>query len=787
MELLIYLKTLTLILILSICGVIIVRRICDDVRIQILLPTAVIIGIAFYIFLLNLVAYVVKGPVGFYVALGIEILLAYFLKIKIKPKEIIFPQKRERIVWLISLLIWFVFLLYICATGSASSPDWLHNSYFASLLLRGDFPIHDPFQPDRLASYHLGVPIILGAFRLFTGGADTFLASVLSLVILFAMSQILQWILKVKNSTFNLILCIFLPITVLVSLGSLMIVWPYQFNFPQIDKGLISWLHNLPTLADTYIAYGAPTSLDGLDLFLHRMLSLSILFALIPLILFPNKLKRFFSSLIVLVLLGALVLADESVFIVTAPAIILVLFFTLFEKNKKNWILFCLITLSVIVFQGGLVNEVIFKSDSTIAKVLIFPNDEKGSTAKFTNYHSYRMKAQSSKMIPDKERYSPFRWFHFGAIWQEGVLVIACLIFTLILKKKLTDKSSVYLAWLFGLSGLIALIAFHGIVPKGWTHLNGNRFLSLSYQLSGLGIIIFIIWSWVNLNGTSKFSKFYSVVIKILLAWFILTSTIPTLAILFPREKQNWFAIVKDPANAEYEWIRNNLKVDTRIIPFTETFPTTGSVLGLDKYVGIFTPVWYDKPEAQGFDVSPPYLDLFFTLNPEILKTLRVEYVMTNKLYRSTLSSKRMADLNNEDYFKTAYSDKDGDVVISKVSPTYFLKAENYNGTFYELSQILPSMGAFFIEQPPGINETVWRVAFLTLQMHDDYQMYYSLKFIPIYNFIINVDLKFNGESADKYDYLVLGSQTDPKSICHCQTKLFWSHGAGYVKVWKVI
>lgn len=784
MEVLIYLKTIALILTLSICGFIIARRICNDVCIQILLPTAVIIGIALYVFLLNLVAYAVKGPPGFYAALAFEILLVFFLKVKIKPKEIIFPQKKEKAIWLISALIWLIFLFYISATGSALSPDWLHNSYFASLLIRGDFPIHNPFQPDRLSSYHIGVPVILGALRLFTGGADAFLGSTLSLITLFAISQILQWILKVKSGIFNLTLLIFIPLTALVSLGNFMIVWPYQFGFPKIDDGIMRWLHNLPTLSDTYNAYGAPTSLDGLNLFLHRMLALSIFSALIPLVLFPNRLKRFLSSVVILILLAALALADESVFIVATPAIILLLCFTLFEKNIKQWILFCLMTLSVVVLQGGLISEAIFKSDSTIARVLLFPDDEKNPAARFEKYRSYRLEAQSSKLIPDKEEYRPFRWFHFGAIWQVSTLFIACLVFTLIFKNKLTNKAPLYLTWLFCLSGFIALIAFHGIVPEGWTHLNGNRFLSLAYQLSSVGIIIFIILFWISLKGTNRLSKIYFVGVKILLVWFVLTSTLPTLAILFPRDKQNWFKIVSDPPKAEHVWLRNNLKVNTRILPFTEEFPTDSAV-GLAKYIGIFTPLWYEKPEAQGAGVTPPYLDLFFTQNPEVFKKLKIDYILTNKSYRSILPAKRLADLNNMEYFMTVYSDGEGDVIISKILPEYFLRAENYKGTFYELSQILPSEGAFFIEQPPGINEAVWRAAFLTLQMYD-YEMYYSLSSIPVYNFIINVHLKFNGESNDRYDYLVLGPKTDPNSIVKGQAKLVWSQKAGYVNVWKV-
>lgn len=785
MEVLIYLKTISLILILSICGFIIVRRICDDVRVQILLPTAVITGIALYIFLLNLVAFFIKGPMGFYVALALEILLTYLFTAKIKSKEIIFPRKKEKVFWIVSALIWFIFLFQISATGGATSADWMHNSYFASLLLRGDFPIHDPFQPDRLSSYHIGVPIILGALRLFTNGADTFLGSTLALISLFTMSQIFQWILKVKNSIFNLILLVLIPLTAIVSLGNFMVVWPGQFSFPQINNGIISWFHNLPTLANTYNAYGAPATLDSLTLFLHRMLALSIFSALIPLILFPNKLKSFLTSTILVALLAALALADESVFIVTAPVIILILFFTLFKKNIKIWILFCLVILGITVFQGGLINEVIFKSDATIAKTLIFPDDTKGTTAQFEKYRSYRLEAQSSKLIPDKPEYSPLRWFHFGAIWQVSALFIICFAFSLIFRKKLADKTPLYLMWLFCFSGVASLVAFHGIVPEGWTHINGNRFLSLSYQLSGIGIIIFIILGWISLTSKDNFTKYFSLIIKILITWLVITSMLPAIAILFPRGKQNWFKEVTNVPKPEYAWMKDNLKVDTRILPFMETSPTAGPVLGMVTRVGIFTPVWYDKPETQGFDVSPAYLDLFFTQNPEILKILKIDYIMTNKSYRFTLPVKRLDDLKNTDYFRIVYSDKEGDVIISKILPEYFLKAENYKGTFYELSKILPSKGVFFIEQPPEILESFWRPSFLTLQMRD-YKMYYSLKFIPVYNFIINVHLKFNGESSDKYDYLVLGPKTDPQSIVKNKTELFWSQIGEYVNIWKV-
>lgn len=781
MEALIYLNLMGVVLLFSVCGLVIVRRICDDARIQILLPASIITGIAVYIFLLNLTAYFVPGPVGFYVALALEVLVTYIIKRKIKPSKVIFPQNRERIVWLTFLLIWFVFLFVISATGSATSPDWQHNSYYASLLLRGDFPLHNPFQPDRLASYHMGAPIILGALRLFTGGADAFLGSTLSLITLFSISQILLWILKVKNNR-NLLLLNLIPLVALVSLGNFMIVWPYQFSFPIMEKGIFNWLHNLPTLSNTYNAYGAPTSLDSLNLFLHRMLALAIFAALIPVILFANRSKKILSSAVSIALLAALMFADESVFIVAAPALLLILFFTFFQKKVKLWILFCLITLLIAVFQGGLASEAIFKSDATFAKVLLFPSDVKDPAVKFENYHTYRLEAQSSKLIPDKPEYKPLRWFHFGAEWQVGILLVTCFIFTLIFRRKLTDKSAIYLSWLFCISSVFALVAFHGIVPEGWTHINGNRFLALSYQLSGIGIIIFIILGWFNLKN--RFVKFYFPV-TIFLVWFLITSLLPPLVLLFPRQKLNWFDTVSTAEKPEYKWVKDSLSVSTRILPFMEKFPTSGPVLDLVRRAGVFVPVWYQEPQVQGFDVSPVYLDLFFTLNPRILQAIKLEYIMTNSLYRSTLPPERLADLNNREYFQVVYSDEKNDMVISKILPFYLRKAENYQGTFDDLAQILPSQSAVFIDSPPAINETVWRPIFLTLQMQN-LKMYYKTNFLPVYNFIINVKLRNSGESNNKYNYIVLGPGTDPQAIVKGTTKLSWSHRSGYVKVWQV-
>ena len=786
-EFLIYFKTLVLLIVLSACGFVIIRRICSELRLQILLPASVILGISLYIFLLNLTAYIFKGPPGFYIALAIEVLLAYFIKRKIKPKEVIIPQGQEKRFWIISLILWSAFLLYISATGPAISGDFLNHTTLASLFARGDFPIHSPFQPDRLSSYHVGGPQLLGAFKSITKAPYNLLFVVFSFVTLLSISQILQWLLCVPKRIFSWILLLLIPAVALISFGNFMFVLPYQFDFPHIQEGLIKWVSKLPALTDSFEPFGSSTSLNSLILFFHRMLSLSIFASILPLALFPNKSKKLLLSGVLIILLSTLALSDETVFIVGTPAIAFSLLFTLFEKNIKQWLLFCFIFVVIVIIQGGLISEVIFKSETSVAKVLIFPDDEKGSLVRFQRYRSFRLEQQSSKLFPDKQEYYPLRWLHPGILWQLAVLIITTGIFTLISRKRSTDKSAVFLIWIFCISAVLSFIAYHIIVPRGMYHINGNRFLALAYHFSGIALIILLILGWVQYKASHHLSKILSLGCKFLLLLILSVSIIPSLVVIFPREKYNWLEIPRASPKAELVWMENNLAVNNRTVAFMEKFPTSGPILDMVKEVGIFTPAWYDKPESQGFEVSPPYLDLFFTLNPQILKILKVEYIMTNKQYRSTLSQNRLADLNNTKYFQPVYNDADKDVIISKVLPQYLKDGENYQGTFYDLDMKLPSRGSFFIESPDqGIVQGVWRVAFLTLQKRD-YEIYYSLSRVWFYNFIINVDMKFNGETADKYNYLVLGPDTDPASICHCQTKLFWSQIGGYVKVWKVI
>lgn len=784
MEIFIYLKITVLLAILAISGFAIARRVFDDNRAQILLPASIITGIAVYIFLLNLTAYLFKGPPGFYIALAVEILLAYIIKKKIKAKEIIFPEGKEKVFWLTSLGLWTILLLYVSATGHATSGDFFNHTTLATLFSRGDFPIHAPFQPERLSSYHVGGPELLGSFKSITQAQYSFLFTIFSTITLLAIAQIFQWIIKVPQKIFYWVLLLLIPITALISFGNFMLVWPYQLGLPDLGQGLFAWIAKLPTLKSAFNEYGSPTNLDSFNLFFHRMLSVSFLAAMLPFLF--AKGKKFLTALVFLIFLAALALTDETVFIVAAPATIIISFFTIFEKKLKHFLLFCVIAAVLTVVQGGLVNEVIFKSDTTIAKALIMPQDQEGSLAKFHNYRSFRQNQQAPKLIPQEAGFNPFKWFHPGIIWQLCFLILTLILALTKFKKKFPENGPIQLIILFTISAVFSLIAYHVIVPAGWLHPNGNRFLSLAYQLSGTALIMLIVLGWIYIRAQNENFKKAGKILKILLVWVLAVSIIPSFASIFPRQDYNWLKFPKEEERKELVWIEKNLKVNDRILPFMQEFPTAGPAVELVNNVGIFTPVWYQKPETQGFDVSPAYLDYFYTLNPGILKEAKVQYIMTNNKYRSIMPAQRLADLGNPQYFKALYTDFNQDVVISEILPGFFEKAPNYQSTFYELTAKLPDTGRVYIEPAGKINETFWRAIFLTMQMQN-YEMYYDPKFLPIYNFVINFDLKFNGESSSSgYDYLVLSSKSDPSQFTAGKTSLFWEDYAGFVKIWKV-
>src|SRR3989344_2085639 len=782
MLLIIYLKTIMLLAVTSFCGVSLLRRATEDKRAEVIIPAGIVFGIALYIFLLNLVAHIIKGIPGFYLALLMELLLTVVIKLYSKTDKLTFPVGRVKTVWVFSLMVWGIFLYIITATGHASSGDASNHYILASLFLRGDYPIHSPYQPDFLAYYHIGGAQLLGALKGITDGSFEFLFSLFSLISLLSISQVLTFILKPKDEkAIPLPLFFLVPAVGIISLGQFMLSWPFVFELPQISNGLLNWLAHLPI----YGVFGASTSLDSFALFFHRMLSISFFVALLPLILIPKMKSKAVPSLLILLSLSAIALTDESVFIVTVVAVFIITAFTLFRKSYLMWAFLCISIVTVSLIQGGIITDSIFSRNGK-SMVLVFPKDETGPLTHYGSYRTTRIRHVQSYLFPDNENYRPFRWFHPSILWQLGLMLSFSLITLYLYRKKDPIYFRLnYLMWLLFISSVTALLAFLILVPKGMYHINGFRFLGMSFHFSGLGIALFIIYG----QTTLKFNKLLKLLIKLVIIWLLIFSIVPPLMQLFPRKGYNWFAYTPPQTQMPlYNWIRQNIPFEKRGLMLTDPNPSSSSNTDLVTQVGTFTPVWTNEYYAQGFDTNPTYSDVFYTLNPELVKLLRLDFIVISDQYLSILPSKRVADLKNQNFFQPTFTDWTNNYTVLRILPKYLKEGENLNGTFYQLVQIAPVEGKYFVEEVPIIPEDMHRAVRLALYQREVYE---REKFFPFsdafYNFVIDVDMKYYGVYRGKFDYLILSSKTDPKTICNCATKLLWEGVGNGIKLWETI
>ncbi len=773
--------TIILFIALFLSGIIILRRSTSENRAQIIIPAGGLFGIALYIFLINTASHIIKELPAFYLSLGIQINWALWCHYKLPVSKIDFPKGKVKLFWISTIFIWGIFLYQITAHSIIDGGDSIIYYSLASRFIRGDYPIHFPSQPSYIAYNHIGGPQFLGAVKAITGAPFNFIHSFLAFISLFSISQILTWLIYKKEINFKKTLLISVTSVVgIITLGSFMLAWPITLQFPNLDMGILNWLKHLPTLNLSFESYGSPTELDALVLFLHRFLATCLLVASLIPILSPrfNKMMIF----VMLIFLSSISLVDESVFIVVLPGVLFILLLYSFNKSVKHWIVFILLTILIVSFQGGIITETILNRYHENSSILFFPKD--GSTLS-EKYNSYRLYQQDSRFFSGGQ-YSPLVWFHPAIYLQLIILFLLALVY--IRNKDQQLQKLKILTWLLLIFATTAFIAFHGLVPKGYTHPNGNRFLALAYYFSGLGLSYLII----QFFSEKPFPKLINILLKSIVIWSLLISVIPPLVVLFPRKKENWFLVGTQPTYPIFEWIQKNIELNKGIILLTDPDPRPVSNMLLAEGYGVLTPLWPSIPRVHdSFDMSPTYADLYFTLNPQSIKDLGMDYIAVNTHYISSLPKIRLADLTNTDFFKPLYSSQIDDIVIYEIQKKYLTNGENLEGTFEQLEKIAPKTGTYYIDYPPNITENIFRALRLLL---NNREIYYNPAG-AFYNQRIDINLKdvrsYTQEIIDenylknkKYDFLLLGTNVIPESICTCQAKLLWSGLGNDIKLW---
>lgn len=370
-------------------------------------------------------------------------------------------------------------------------------------------------------------------------------------------------------------------------------------------------------------------------------------------------------------------------------------------------------------------------------------------------------------------------FFNVGIVWR---LIIISLIFLLLLKTSKKKDLIFKIISIFCLASIFALIEFIIVVPKGYLNSNGSRFLGLSYYFSGLAIIYLIYLFWENCKLTSQLFQLIVKLLKIFIICTLFFTIIPSVAILYPLQAYNWYKNSTEIKIPFFTWIKQNIPLEDRILLLVANTPTASANISLIVQEGAFTPIW--PPQIRSFygvDTSPTFFDISYTLNPSLLKLLKLKYLIVSNEFVSQLPKERVADLNNNLFFQPFFSPESNGLTILKIQEKYLEEGKEFAGTFTELQKIAPFVGSYFIEDPPAIEESMYRSTRLILA---DRKLYFN-KSVAFYNYQINVTLKYYGESADHYDYLILGKNTEPEKICHCKTELFWSGLGENLKVWK--
>lgn len=142
----------------------------NERRISVLMPFSIIVGLAGYMFFVNLVSYVIPIKITTWLILALFILfsVAYVYKkgIKYFAPTFDFSKKQLKILFGIALVISVVSGV---VQLRAFDPDDRSHLIAASTSSEGNFPVMSPMDPDARLPYHYGPDLLAGATHKVTG------------------------------------------------------------------------------------------------------------------------------------------------------------------------------------------------------------------------------------------------------------------------------------------------------------------------------------------------------------------------------------------------------------------------------------------------------------------------------------------------------------------------------------------------------------------------------------------------------------------------------------------
>lgn len=759
-------------------GTIITRFLVEEKRPELLYLLGLFGGSSIYIFLLNSFSFILKPHISEYVSFGVVVFLGLLILMfgKLQPLS---PIKGKPLFLFIVSLAFLAVSLFWIVGKTAFGGDVEIFYAIAKTFNRGNFPMVTPWQPDLPLAYHYGPSILIGAIDNFAKLRLDFIQLGLSFLFLLCFIQSLIWFWKRHENFSSLLIYSIIPAMTLVTVGVIMLVQPeLPFKLHQYSSvsNFLNNSQNLPTAHQSYETYGgAIVDINGHVYFFHHLVGLVITWWLFVLCLSLRRKRFIFNILAIVSALLSLALVNEalliaSVFFVAA----LILFFVLkqksFKKDIRVLIPIAVIFTLVVCFQGGVLTGTILSRNIELEKsAVIVPKagDYPEGQAYVDNVRGYHAGQQSTHVFKVRDNWFNATWYQLGISWLMGVF----LLLIILLWKHIDTKKKIALLFLFSLS-ISSIFAFNIIVPR-YIAANGNRFLSTGFQFLGLGIstaLVFLLELLIK-----KKRKLLALILGIAIIWLIIPSVLPAiLRFQTLARNENKLLPKQTVVSDSIHWLTKNTEISDRALNILGNAPfSANDTLSSG---GILTPTFNQKFRAYTFEVSPDYIDMVTTLNPELLIRFGINYLVISSGAFDVLPDIRKEQIINPHFFRFKFesdaSGKERWERVYKVRDTYLAEAENLPTTIEEMIKLIPKDKKVYIDD--WFNTYPWnsmrKAIIFALIDYKPVLQWGPGSYLNVETFITTTAK----EKKVKIDYLVLFKDTDYKKVCNCDAGIIW-------------
>lgn len=752
-----------ILLFISLIGAILIRKFTKENRFFILIPAGMIWGVSCYIFLLNIISKILPGGVGIIISSLSFLALGILTFIFTKPKKIIFSGLVNFLTLiLIVLIVFYLARLKMTSVLPVADSDmqWAYAASFA----RGNYPAKTPWQPNLNPNYHLGAYFLEGAILSLTNLPLITIHSILNVYFLMAgilFTIFLLW--ETKYYLKNLWLIIAALVTY-ISFGVTILVIP-TLNFFSLNN-LVNAFTSLTTYPGDFFAKGIAgaslVDLNSLSYLPARSLSLGLAFLTLYFTFteFKNrKVKTFF----LIILFAVMALVEESMFLGIFMVLVEISLFSFFPflpifkdliKERRTLLKIIIATLIAIFLQGGFFSD--FGSNQS-AFHLNLP---------FTSSFYSQLHVLINTSILNAKS---FIWILPSPL----LLGILLLLYAIVRKNKLIG--------LFGLYSLSALICFLLIEYKYYPS-NNIRFYNFGFIAAGIGLFYLLF----NQLKSKSYRK--SLLIFIFLIPILIPTLVPELLSQYHQIKEariknirSQVLIDKNP-NTPFEqisdWANKNLPKNGRLISVDTSLPTPLRSIQFE-HKGIYTILGPQYTRVLRQEPGVEYYDLILTLNPQLLKQTKTEYIYIESESSSyqQLPEFRKNELENDKYFKVLKSiEHEGKFyrlykILTAFTDTSSKIQETSENTLEQLQKKIPIKKSVYIgDYGENPNLSFWYRMTLTLALNDkDIRRNLS----QTGYMVVETSIPYkSGNIMNVYDFYILGPNQKPP----IQSKLIWSN-----------